>query len=444
MRSFLWDVTCRLWPALVLTLAAVGAEPGPKLANTVPSDRLNKELPSWLRFSGEERARVEGWSGIGYKKDARDLFLLNRLRINLQIAPSPWLKFTFQGQDSRVFGGNVKPAPASQKDALDLRFAYVEVGDAEKRPVSLRVGRQILAFGEGRLVADPSWGNTGRTFDAVRATFRHGKMRLDAFAASVVRMKDGEFNKRVDGDNFHGLYGALQNLVPNATVEPYLFWRLAPVVKAESGVAGKLDSKTAGVRWLGKLPVGFDYNVEIAGQTGRYAADRIGAWASHFVLGHTFPNPRRLPRVFAEYNQASGDGKLKDGRRGTFDQLYPSSHDKFGAADQFMWSNLRHARGGFEIKVRAPLVLMSSYHSFWLASPGDGLYASGAKLVARRADGSAGSHVGQELDVQAFWTLSKNTQGNFGYAHIFPGRFLHQTVQGVQHHYVFLNLLRRF
>ena len=242
-------LTRRLWPVLVLTLAAFGAEPGAKVASTLPSDRLNRGLPSWLRFSGEERVRTEGWTGIGYK-DSQDLFVLNRLRINFQVAPSRWLKFNFQGQDSRVWGNNVKPAPATQKDSLDLRLAYVELGDAEKAPVTLTVGRQSLAFGEGRLIADSDWSNTGRTFDAVRATLHHGKMRLDAFASSVVKMKDGEFNKRVDGDNFHGLYGSLQNLVPNATVEPYLLWRLAPKVRAESGVAGKLDSKTAGVRWV--------------------------------------------------------------------------------------------------------------------------------------------------------------------------------------------------
>jgi hypothetical protein len=444
MRCRFLDVARRVWPALVLSLASFGAEPGTKPARALPSGRLNKELPSWLRFSGEERARVEGWTGIGYRKDAGDLFLLNRLRIDLQATPSRWLKFSFQGQDSRVWGGNVKPAPASQKDSLDLRVAHVELGDAEKSPVALRVGRQSLVFGEGRLVADPNWSNTGRTFDAVRATVRHGQIRLDAFAASVVRIKDGEFNQRVDGDNFHGLYGSVGGVVPNATVEPYLFWRLAPRVKGESGAAGKLDSRTAGVRWVGKLPAGFDYGVEVAGQGGWYAGDRIGAWASHFVLGHTFPDPRRRPRVFAEYNHASGDQNPGDGRRGTFDQLYPSPHDKFGLADQFMWSNLRHARGGFEIRVRPSLALLSSYHSFWLASARDGLYAPGAKLVARSAGGAAGSHVGQEFDAQALWTVGRNTQLDLGYARIFPGLFLRQSIGGVRQNCIFVNLAQRF
>ncbi len=424
-------------------LMAHGAEPGNARRNPVPSDRLNKELPAWLRWSGEERVRVEGLSGIGYR-EASDLYTLNRLRINLQVAPVRWLKFNFQGQDSRVFGGNVRPAPSSQKDSMDLRLAYLELGDAEKQPLVLRVGRQSLVFGEGRLVADPNWSNTGRTFDALRATFQHRGIRLDAFAASVVRMRDGEFNRRVDRDNFHGLYGSLERLIPNATIEPYLLWRLAPAVKGELGAAGRLDAKTGGVRWVGKLPVGFDYGVEVASQRGRYAGDRIEAWASHFVVGHTLPDPRRLPRLFVEYNHATGDKDPKDGLRGSFDQLYPSAHDKFGMADQFMWSNLRHARTGFEIKARPAIVLSASYHSFWLASASDGLYAPGAKLVARRPDGSAGRHVAQELDLQALWTVLKTTQVNFGYGHIFPGGFLQRTIDGSPHHFVFLNAGRRF
>src|SRR5450759_2231017 len=109
-----------------------------------------------------------------------------------------------------------------------------------------------------------------------------------------------------------------------------------------------------------------------------------------------------------------------------------------------MWSNLRHARGGFEIKVRRSLALMGGYQSFWLASLRDGLYAPGGKLVAQVADGSAGSHVGQELDAQAVWTAGRNTQINFGYAHIFPGVFLRRSVQGAGQDCVFVNLAQRF
>lgn len=56
-------------------------------------------------------------------KDLDDLYLLNRLRLNVDVRPLQWLKFSFQAQDSRVFGQNTLPAAALQKDAIDLGWA---------------------------------------------------------------------------------------------------------------------------------------------------------------------------------------------------------------------------------------------------------------------------------------------------------------------------------
>lgn len=407
-----------------------------------PSDSLAEHFPGWLRFGAEERMRLEGTGRIGFR-DASDLYLLNRLRLDLQLAPARWLKFTYEAQDSHVSWGNTRPAPTSQQDSMDLRSAFVELGDAESGLLALRVGRQSLAFGEGRLVADPNWSNVGRSFDAVRATIRYGKLRLDAFSATVVRVRDGDFNKPSPGDNFHGLYAAVESLVPDSSFEPYVFWRLSPGVKSELGPAGKLDTKTVGFRWAGRLPSQFEYSVEIGGQAGRMASDRVGAWAGHWALARVFRNRPGKPRLFAEHNHASGDADPRDGRRGTFDQLYPSSHDKFGLADQFMWSNVRHARAGLEWSLHRKLVWTGSYHSIWLASPRDGLYAPGGKLVARAQDGSAGSHVGQELDWHCVWSISKSMQVNPGYARIFPGGFLQRTLPGATLNLLMLNVTRR-
>jgi hypothetical protein len=63
----------------------------------VPSEELNKQLPRWLRLSGDYRARLEGFTGGAYKPDNSDAYLLNRFRINLLVKPTPWLKFYAQG-----------------------------------------------------------------------------------------------------------------------------------------------------------------------------------------------------------------------------------------------------------------------------------------------------------------------------------------------------------
>ncbi|MBM3804692.1 MAG: hypothetical protein FJW26_20550, partial [Acidimicrobiia bacterium] len=340
------------------------------------SDEVNRHLPAWLRFSGEYRARMEGISGAGFAPGNNDLYFLNRVRLNLAVKPSSWMKIAIQGQDAQVFGKNSNPDGPPFEDTLDLRMAYVELGDSEKGPVALLVGRQEMVFGEQRLVGHVSWLNTARTFDAARFHLRHKGARLEAFAASVVNIRDGQFNQHLAGNNFHGLYGGLERLIPKATIEPYAFWRLSPRMTTETGATGNLNSKTIGVRWVGKLPGNLDYGTELARQAGALGSDRVLAWAGHWLLGYTVSSLSVKPRLVIEYNYASGDDDPRDGIRGTFDQLYPTAHDKYGLADQVGWRNIHHVRGGLELKLGAASQITTSYHSWWLASATDALYSA--------------------------------------------------------------------
>lgn len=401
----------------------------------------NSELPSWLRLGGEERVRLEDLGGIGFKP-AGNTYLLQRLRLTLDVKPLSWLKFSFQAQDSRVFFTNVAPAPSSQKDPMDLRLGYVQIGNSEAGPVSLRAGRQSLTFGEGRLVADPNWSNVGRTFDALRLTLHYRKFRLDAFTGASDKIYTNGFATPVPGEHFDGLYGSIDKVVPNATIEPYLFWRLEHNVKGELTPGGNLDEKTAGLRWVGKLPLGFDYGMESAIERGWQANEPISAWASHLVVGHTLPNTQHRPRLFAEFNRATGDQNPRDGVHGAFDPLFPSAHDKFGTADQFTWTNIVHARSGIQYIVRQGLTLAAAYNSFWLANRKDGIYSGGKVIIA--SNGSEGNHIGQEADIQAQWNPERYTLVDLAFGHIFPGEFLRNAGRGSAYNCLFLGVTQRF
>lgn len=401
----------------------------------------NSELPAWLRLGGEERVRLEGLDGVAFKP-AGNTYLLQRLRLNLDVTPISWLKFSFQAEDSRVFFTNVSPAPSSQKNPMDLRLGYVQLGNSEAGPVILRAGRQSLAFGEGRLVADPNWSNVGRTFDGLRVTLRYHKVRLDAFTGASDKIYTDGFDTPTPGEHFHGLYGSIDKVIPNATVEPYLFWKLEHNVKGEVTKAGNLDVKTAGLRWVGKLPLGFDYGMEMAVQRGWQANEPISAWASHLVVGHTLPNAKHLPRLYAEFNRATGDQNPRDGVHGAFDPLFPSSHDKFGTADQFCWTNIVHARSGIQYRVREGLTLAAAYNSFWLANRRDGIYSGGKVTIA--SNGSQGNHIGQEADVQAQWNPGRYTLVDLAFGHIFPGEFLRNAGRGSAYNCLFLGVTQRF
>jgi len=385
------------------SLRLIAQQPGQNL-DSPPSDQLNKELPRWLRFSGEYRAHMEGFTGGGLKPGNDDAYFLNRLRLNVKIQPTDWLKLVVQGQDARVWGNNQHPAAPPFHDTMNLRLGYIELGDAEKGSVTVRFGRQELNFGEQRLVGSADWLNTPRSFDAVRATFHVSHYRLDAFTSSVVNPRDGRSDQSNPGNNLYGVYGTLEKLVSAATVEPYFFWRRAANQPAETKTVGNLHFGTLGLHWVDKLPAHFDYSMEIARQAGWLGTDTIRAWAGHWLLGYTVASVWAQPRVIAEYNHASGDNNPHDGRRGTFDQLYPTNHDRYGLTDQVGWKNINHLLSGVELRPHLKWLGVVNYHSFWLANPHDGFCNAAGVLVARVPNGSAGRYLGQEFDVQVVYS----------------------------------------
>lgn len=393
-------------------------------------------MPSWLRVRGEFRERVEGFSGAGFVEGRDDVYSLSRVRLNAALTPAPWLSFQAQAQDARVARKQVGPTGLPFRGPFDVRTAFAEVGPAKSR-VSARVGRQELVFGEQRLVGHGGWLNTARTFDAAKVTLRSRRVQVDAFAASVVRILDGEFDKSGNGNRFVGAYAATGALVPKSSVEPYVFWRRDASVRTETGTAGRLSVTTIGARWAGALPAHLDYGTEIAVQTGSVGTDSVGAWAGHWQLRETLPTAGAV-RIAGEYNFASGDEDPADGKRGTFDQLYPTAHDKYGLADQVGWRNVHHVRTGAEATPWKKVTLGLTYHSWWLAESRDALYTAGGAVLARVVAGAASRHVGQEIDVQASRALTPYLQVSGGYAHIVPGKFLKEATPGASYSFPYV------
>src|SRR5262249_34825333 len=133
-----------------------------------------------------------------------------------------------------------------------------------------------------------------------------------------------------------------------------------------------------------------------------------------------------------------------DGVEGTFDQLYPTGHDKYGLADQVGWRNIHDIRLAVELHVNAKWLVKPAYHNYWLASPAHALYAANSLPVTRRADGSAGRRVGQEADLAVLYRVNKYTQASAGFACLFPGQFLKKSSPGHAYHYPYLMISYHF
>jgi hypothetical protein len=233
------------------------------------------------------------------------------------------------------------------------------------------------------------------------------------------------------------VYAASAKVIPQAAVEPYVFWRRDKNLRSELTTVGTLSQTTMGARVAGKLPARLDYGVEMAMQRGGLAADSVHAWAGHWQIRESLPGAGAV-KLTSEYNFATGDDDPTDGERQTFDQLYPTGHDKLGLGDQVGWRNIHHLREGFEFSPFKVTPISLNYHSWWLAEKTDGLYASSGTQIARVPGGAASSHVGQEIDVQVTRPLTQQLQVAAGYAHMFTGAFLKQATPGASYSYPYV------
>lgn len=389
---------------VVVPLTTVAQEP----ARAPIPNRLNEVLPAWLRVRGEFRERVEGFDGGGFNETREDLYYLSRVRLNATLTPARALAFQVQAQDARVARNTVGPTGTPFRAPFDLRMAFADVG-SPTTPIAVRIGRQELVYGEQRLVGHVSWLNAARTFDGTKVTVRTTAFSVDAFGTSVVRILDGAFDRSGNGNRFLGAYATTTKLIPLGSVEPYVFWRRDVNVRTETATFGDLKQTTVGLRLAGRMPGRLDYGIEMAMQRGSLGGDDVEVWAGHWQLRESLPGAGAV-RVTGEYNYASGDEDPTDGVRGTFDQLYPTPHDKYGLADQIGWKNVHHARAGFEVTPLKALPITANYHSWWLVNERDAIYAAGGAVLARIIGGAAERHVGQEVDIQIARTLAPQIQ----------------------------------
>jgi hypothetical protein len=390
--------------------------------------------------------------------DNDDSWILNRFRLGLALKPSSWLKLYAQTQDVREAGSDRSNIPgvhgAEGDDVFDLRQLSILLGDPKQFPLTLNVGRQLLDYGDRRLVADSKWGNFGRSFDAVRLRYEQPDFWIEPFVARPVQIKRHEFDDSDAADNFGGIYFST-TLVPKQTTDLYFFYRDKSDNQPDLDPTNKIDPQgtwngpaarfaTIGARVKSKPDAwdGWDYTGEAAFETGDvWVSDRnsprldLTAFAVHASGGYTIEKGFWKPRFGLEYDFASGDDDPNDHDFHSFQNLYPSNHEKYGFMDEFGWRNLHDARAQINLKPVKKLDLEFDYHAFWLATTEDFWYRSNgiSTLRTKTPDGrdvrtiGAGNFAGQEIDLTATYEVIKGIKVQVGYSHFFAGDYLADT-----------------
>jgi hypothetical protein len=410
------------------------------------------------RIRGELRENNRDFDS-SINDDNDDSWLLNRFRLGLAVKPVSWLKVYGQMQDVREAFSDRANIPgvrgAEGDDEADLRQAYISLGDLKQIDFQLTVGRQAISYGDSRLVADSRWGNFGRTFDAVRLRWeKKYYFWVEAFAMRPVQIKRHDFDDSDSADNFYGGYFSTDYGTKQA-IDFYYFYRdksdnqpdLDPTNKIDpqgtwNGPAAKFSTIGARTKNTSDKLNGWDYAAEFAYQFGDvYQTDLsstkydLSACAAHVSGGYTFKDASWKPRFGLEYDYASGDSDPKDTNSESFQNLYPSNHDKYGFMDEFGWRNIHDARVQVNVKPIKKLDLEFDYHAFWLADTHDFWYRSNgiSTLRTKTPDGrdvrtiGASNFAGHEIDLTATYEINKFVKQQVGYSHFFAGQYLADT-----------------
>lgn len=357
-----------------------------------------------------------------------DSWLLQRARLGLKVSPTDYLSFYVQGQSSFELGSERPNEPgvlgAEGDDAIDLRQAYIQTGP---EAFNITMGRQLLTYGDERLVGGFDWNNIGRTFDAVKLHYHTDLWSLDVFSSSVVVPDSDEFNYSdfLDGNDtgrdqiFSGLYFSTK-LIPVQRTDLYAFHL------HESYTAGDTNFVTLGTRIKADVlkTSGFDYETEIAVQFGDVKGQNLSAFAGHWGAGYVWIKSPIKPRLFFEYNFASGDDSSADSDVGTFQNLFPTNHKFYGYMDVFSWQNIHNPAVSFSIQPAKGVKLQLDYHAFWLAKTTDVWYRANGVTAVRPMTKGADSFVGTELDFTVSWKVTKQLSFLAGYSHFFAGNYL--------------------
>ncbi len=424
---------------LGISFAKAGAPSGKTPAPVQPVAESNplSFYDGRLVFDIEERLRYEfRENNFDFNDKVKTIndssFLLQRARLGVKFAPSDWFTFYVQGQSAFEFGGARPKVPGSLgaegDNQIDLYQAYVKLG---QKDFNLTIGRQLLSFGDERLVGAFDWNNLGRSFDAVKLHYGKETWSLDAFVSSVVVQKRNVFDQSdlFDGNEtgrnqiFSGLYFSSTGLIPMQTTDLYAF------ELHEDYKTGDTDFVTLGTRMKAdpKKLAGFDYETEMAVEFGKVKGKDLAAFAGHWGAGYNWLKSAWKPRLGVEYNYATGDGNAADGKVGTFQNLFPTNHPFYGTADFFSWQNIHNPAVSFSVMPTDKLKVKLDYHFFWLANTSDAWYRANGVTQVRPIKATADSYVGSELDLNVNYKLTKNVSLGAGYSHFFDGKYAKAT-----------------
>lgn len=336
-------------------------------------------------------------------------------------------------QDARVLGvlpGATTATTPPGSGVLEPYEAYLDARSDEFAPTfEVRVGRQAVSWGEGRLLGVRDWWQRGATLDAVRVRLHVGEGLTDVELLAAVLAAPSPLAPPagVNGTPVEGTGAQLFGL-RNA-------WHVFPLLHVEASGLARLardplpvdltrgDTVTADLRISGAYR-GVSYSAEGAYQLGRVAGFGANREVRAFAGAGRVDWQTALPlalRFGASGSYASGDPSSGQGRTmQRFDPIRPDVHRHHGMMDLVAWSNLIDGAASVGARPASSVDASVRYAFLGLARPNDRWTT--ANLLPVGVDPTNTARVlGHELDARVSWMPLDGLTVDGGYGLLLTG-----------------------
>jgi hypothetical protein len=395
--------------------------------------RLRKDSDDWyLTIGGEAR---EVWEQIGNDNWGQQPFMNGyfneRYMVHFDVHYGKHVR-TFvelkSGLNSYRIGG---PRPIDEKK-LDFQAGFLEVGtSARANSVALRVGRQELEYGSGRLIDVREGPNVRLSFDGFMIKSKIDTWHIDGFAVRPDLDNPGFFDNAPNhAVGFWGVY-TTRPLPHKVSLEMYYLGLDRKQATFERGKAQEVRH-TLGARISRPVATerpGWDFDYEGLWQFGTFGSANIQAWTVASETGYRFPTVRLKPRFSVKADISSGDHPNSN-TLSTFNPLFPKGN-YFGVLATTGPGPINFIDVHPHVETAFPHDVTVSFDWIvqWRESLQDGVYAVPGFLI-RAADGSRARFVGHRPGTEIRWQANRHLWFQADYGIFYSGKFLKQTQPG--------------
>lgn len=450
----------RLWLLLALQVSAQVQDKSPAPVRTY---NLLRENDDWS-FLSDPSLRSDFWDSIKHiplGSDVRYVSIGGEIREAFeQVGNDNWGKqrytnaFLLQrymlysdwhlGEDIRVFvqlksgvedfrAGGGRPIDEKR---LDFEAAFLELGNTHKKNWAvLRIGRQELNYGSGRLVSAREGPNVRQSFDGIKILSKAGAWTVDAWAVRPDLDKLGFFNNAPDHTTaFWGIYASRPVVSQKWRVVSYDLYYLGLDRKNatfERGTATELRHTLAARLWrpIATEKPGADFDYEGVVQFGTFGSVDIWAWTFASDTGYALTTVPLRPRFSLKADISSGDNPASH-TLGTFNAIYPIGN-YFGVLADTGPGPINFIDVHPRIQTQLPhgISISTDIVFQWRENVNDGVYAVPGFLLVP-ANGSRARFVGYRPGAEVRWQIDRHAFLQADYGIFYAGQFLKDASPG--------------